>query len=99
LPAYLRFLFDKKPDRIKQLSMRIFGADEYADEEELMEVCAKGFEDFISSIGLANNLKDAGVEKSMLMQIADKLVEVSGIPGIIGNKEKLMGILKNAYGE
>jgi len=99
LPAYLRFLFDKKPDRIKQLSMRIFGADEYAEEGELMEVCAKGFEDFISSMGLANNLKDAGVEKSMLPMIADKLIEVSGIPGIIGNKEKLTFILKSAYGE
>ncbi len=99
LPAYLRFLGRKKPDKVKQLAIRIFDADEYTDEEELTEVCAKGFEDFISSIGLANDLKDAGVEKAKLTKIADKLIEVSGIPDIIGNKDALMGILKDAFGE
>lgn len=97
LPAYLRFLGNKKPDRVKQLAIRIFGADEYVDEEELAEVCAKGFEDFISSIGLANNLKDAGVEKSALLKIADKFIEVSGMPDIIGDKESLIKILNDAY--
>jgi|DewCreStandDraft_4_1066084.scaffolds.fasta_scaffold05171_3 alcohol dehydrogenase YqhD (iron-dependent ADH family) len=99
LPSYLRYLGEVKPDKVIQLAIRVFGADEYSDEQELPEVCVRGFEDFISSIGLANNLKDAGVKKEDLIKIADKLIEVSGIPGIIGNKDKLMKLLKDAYKE
>jgi len=97
LPSYLRFLGERKNVKVKQLAIRIFGADEYADEEELYEVCAKGFEDFIESIGIPNNLRDAGVEKSDLEKIAKNLFVVSGIPAIIGDKINLMKILNNAY--
>lgn len=97
LPSYLRFLGEVKPDKVKQLAKRIFNADEYADEEELIEVCAKGFEDFIESIGLANNLKDAGVKKEDLQKIVEKLLEVSGIPIIIKNKDNLLKILRNSF--
>lgn len=97
LPAYLRFLGNKKPDRVKKLAIRIFGADEHLDEEDLIEACAKGFENFILSIGLANNLKDAGVAKSDFLKIADKLIEVSGLPDIIGDKESLIKLLNDAY--
>lgn len=99
LPAYLRYLGEVKPDKVKQLAMRIFGADEYAEESELVEVCAKGFEDFIKSIGLKDNLKDLGIEKKDLEKIVDKLIEVSGMPVIIGNKHNLIKLLKSAYGE
>ncbi len=97
LPSYLRFLGKVKPEKVKQLSIRVFNADEYSDETELIEVCAKSFEDFIEMIGLKNNLKDSGIEKNFLGKIADKVVEVSGIPSIIKNKENLLKILNNAF--
>ncbi len=96
LPAYLRFLGEKKPERVKKLAIRIFGAQEYANEEELIEVCAKGFEDFIELLGLPANLIDAGVQKSDIEKIADKLIEVSGIPEIIKDKKTLIKLLQNA---
>lgn len=100
LPSYLRFLGEVKPDKVKQLAIRIFGADEFSsDDSELIEIGARGFEDFISSIGLANNLKDAGVKKEDLEKIAKKLFEVSGIPDIIGNKDTLIRLLKDAFKE
>ncbi len=96
LPAYLRFLGEKKPERVKKLAIRIFGADEYTDEEELIEVCAKGFEDFIELLGLPANLTDAGIQKSDIEKIANKLIEVSGIPEIIKDKKTLIKLLQNA---
>lgn len=97
LPPYLRYLGGtKKAKRVIQLARRIFGAPEDADPAELVEACADGFKSFAEEIGLKTNLKGMGVKENMLEKIADKEVELSGMPGGM-DKAKLLGLYKEAF--
>jgi alcohol dehydrogenase YqhD (iron-dependent ADH family) len=97
LPPYLRWLGSgKKASRVIQLAYRIFSAPEEAEPAELVEACADGFRDFCGEIGLKTSLKDMGVKENMLEKIADKEIELSGMP--IGmDKGILMSIYEDAY--
>jgi butanol dehydrogenase len=96
LPPYLKYMGDKRPDRIARLGSKVFGSPEDAEQEESTRACVAGFKSFIIEIGLKDNLKSMGVENNMLEKIAEKEIQVSGMPAGM-DKNKLMQIYRDAY--
>jgi len=97
LPPYLKYLGEVKPDKVIQLSRRVFGSPEDAAGDEHVHLCAEGFRSFIKEIGMKDNLKDMGVKEGDIEKLADKVIEVSGSIYPNMDKKQLVRIFKEAY--
>jgi alcohol dehydrogenase YqhD (iron-dependent ADH family) len=97
LPAYLKYLGETKPDKVIQLSKRIFEPCEELDDSMHITNCVEGFKDFILDIDLKDNLEDLGVKEEMLEKFADKYLSMANMEGNKDEKEKLMKIYRYAW--
>jgi len=97
LPAYLKFLSQKRKNKVIQLAINVFGLDKNLGDEKLVDGCIEKFKEFINSIGLSTDLKSLGIKREDFGRIVDNLYSVSGVNEIIGNKENVIKILELAY--
>jgi alcohol dehydrogenase YqhD (iron-dependent ADH family) len=97
LPAYLKFLSQKRKNKVIQLAINVFGLDKNLRDEKLVDGCIEKFKEFINSIGLSTDLKSLGIKREDFGRIVDNLYSVSGFNEIIGNKENVIKILELAY--
>jgi alcohol dehydrogenase YqhD (iron-dependent ADH family) len=97
LPAYLKFLSQKRKNKVIQLAINVFGLDKNLGDEKLVDGCIEKFKEFINSIGLSTDLKSLGIKREDFGRIVDNLYSVSGFNEIIDNKENVIKILELAY--
>lgn len=97
LPAYLKFLSQKRKNKVIQLAVNVFGLDKNLGDEKLVDGCIEKFKEFINSIGLSTDLKSLGIKREDFGRIVDNLYSVSGFNEIIDNKENVIKILELAY--
>ncbi|MCE5301401.1 MAG: iron-containing alcohol dehydrogenase [Spirochaetia bacterium] len=97
LPSYMNYLGMIKPEKVLQLGDRVFGVGCEIKDELKIPMCIERLKLFITGLGLSDNLKDLGLKPDEPALIAEKVIEISGIPAPIKNKEDLFAILKNAY--
>jgi alcohol dehydrogenase YqhD (iron-dependent ADH family) len=97
LPAYLQFLERLRPNRVIQFGQRVFGIPEDVDDKMKIPYTIDRLKAFMAEIGLKDNLKDLGIKQEELKTIADKVIEVAGVPAPIKDRKELEEILNNAY--
>lgn len=85
-PNWMKHNLEVKPERFKQLAMRVFGVDPAG--KSLEEIGLEGIEklsEFWNSLGAPSRLADYDIDDSKLVQMADKAM----INGEFGNFKKL----------
>ena len=103
MPAWMRHLHPKRPDRYVQFAERVFDIDVAGrDDADLAEEAIDRFEAFIRSIGVETRLSDAAIPAEEIGAIVDDVVRISfGSDGMLSSRppvsrEDLTAILKLA---
>jgi alcohol dehydrogenase YqhD (iron-dependent ADH family) len=96
LPSYLKYLGEVKPDKVRQLADRIFGAAAGVTGELKTAFCIENFRKFITDVNLSDNLKDLGISMDEMEKFSDKVIEVGGMPWKL-NRDRLVKIYKDAF--
>lgn len=97
-PAWMKYVYRFNIQRFAQFALRVFNTEAYLDDLEKMALEGiKKLEDFYREIGLPISLKEIGIGRDRLEEMAAKCVE----DGPIGkfkelNKEDVLEILKIA---
>lgn len=96
LPSYLKYMGEVKPDKVIQLSDRLFNAPAEANGQLKVDFCIEGFRRFITSIGLKDNFHDLDININEMEKFADKVIETCGMPWKL-NRDRLVKIYKDAF--
>lgn len=81
-PNWMKHNLSVKPERFKQLAVRVFGVDETGKTDE--EIGLEGIEklrEFWNSIGAPNRLADYGIDDSKMEMMVDRAMR-EGSPGV-----------------
>ncbi len=92
LGPYLRFVSEVNIKRVVQLSKRIFSTPGEVNDYAHIDICIKGFRNFIKDMNLPAGLKKLGIERQKTGGLVEKVIAVSGMPHPKLNKQRLKKI-------
>ncbi len=96
LTTYLSFMGEVNTKRVAQLSKRIFGTPDEVNDYVHIDICIKGFRNFIRDMNLPAGLKELGIDRESAGGLVEKVIAVSGMPHSALNKQRLKKIFTGA---
>lgn len=98
-PAWLRYVLEKKPERLVNFAVRVWNID--LDMNHLQETAVKGieaFEAFLKEIGMPSDFAEVGGREEDIPYMAENIVKSKGSLGgyVKLNKEDIIAIYKSA---
>lgn len=98
MPAWMKYVFRRHPEKFAQMAINVFGIVDQGKEEDIALKGIRAYECFLNDLGMPRTMGEINIGRESYAGIADRCVEFSGS---VGNymkiyKEDVMNILKIA---
>ena len=99
LPGWMRFFAAKRPERLKRFAMHVMGVETEGNDEEVIQEGIIMFSGWLEEIGVPGRLKDLGIEKESLSNIARNASFQASIWGMENSytEDVIYSVLTMAY--